>query len=526
MIDLTPLQVFGLIANLISMSMAGGLVFAVLVQPRRELTNYMFSIFSVIMGLWGLTAILVMLPPAWLQIEDVVMFRLRLSAVGLLVITYYFFVITFIQPDGVAVRIITLIGVLAILFSLGVIWSGQMFVIPNALMDENGLRPDFSTLGYIAFGFSIIYVGITFWLIISSGKPQAKLLRGPTILIVLSYISQAFNEPLIQSADTFLITLATVWIAWAVLRYQVFNPLNELNVELRTANRDLQQVINDLAAEKTRAEALNVELRAANNYKSEFLANMSHELRTPLNSIIGYSELLRQGIYGTLTDKQSDRLEKIHRNGTQLLELISDILDLNKIEAGKMRLDLETFEFSPLLNTVVDKYRDKAHSKNLALEIDLAELLAPLYADPKRIRQILDNLIDNAIKFTKIGAIRVEARMVKVNKGIASGFNLPTIGWLRDGEWIVFNVSDSGIGIEPENQARIFDEFAQVDGSHTREYGGTGLGLAIAKKLTEMHDGTIWVKSRLNEGSTFFVAIPTDVKERELALNKTIENPL
>jgi signal transduction histidine kinase len=293
--------------------------------------------------------------------------------------------------------------------------------------------------------------------------------------------------------------------------------LNDLNAEMRIANRGLQQVINDLAAEKTRTETLNVELRASNTYKSEFLANMSHELRTPLNSIIGYSDLLRQGIYGELGEKQLDRLEKIYRNGVHLLRVISDILDLNKIDSGKLLLDTEFLDFAKLVSTLQTDYEPKAAAKGLTLTVSLAENIPRLYADPKRIHQVIDNLLDNAVKFTKEGEIKLEARMVNVAKGISSGFSLPTIGWLRDGQWVVFNVTDSGIGIAPEDQARIFDEFSQVDGSHTREFGGTGLGLAISRKLIEMHDGTIWVKSRAGEGSTFFVALPADLKEGENA---------
>ncbi|MBC8170948.1 MAG: hypothetical protein H7X77_04735, partial [Anaerolineae bacterium] len=492
--NLSLFQTFTLIANILSMSMAGGLAFSVLVQPKRGINNYLFAVFSIAMGLWALTSLLINTPPGWANISGVVLLQVRVTVMGMVVLTYFFFVIAFIKPAGLVVRVATVLAIVVGIFVLVVIWTGGMYVDPNAVALLNGTRPAFTTLGYLSLGTAVSYLFLTFWLILSSGKPHARLLRLPTMLLLLAYASLVPETTIFASFDTFLIAIAAVWIGWAVMRHQVFNPLNELNAEMRTANRDLQQVINDLAAEKSRAEALNTDLRAANTYKSEFLANMSHELRTPLNSIIGYSELLRQGVYGELNPKQGDRLEKIHRNGAQLLELISDILDLNKLESGKLRLDIEFFEFAPLVEEALEKYQPGVLEKNLQTELLLPPNLPKLYGDPRRIHQVLDNLIDNAVKFTREGSIKIEARTVIITKGVITysdppDFNLPTVGWLRDGQWMIFNVTDTGIGIVPENQARIFDEFAQVDGSRTREFGGTGLGLAISQRLITLHSG-------------------------------------
>lgn len=529
MSNLSFFQTLTLIANVLSMSMAGGLAFSVLVQPKRRLNNYLFAVFSIAMGLWALTSLLINTPPGWASISEVILLRARVTVMGMVVLTYFLFVVAFIKPEGVVVRIATALAFVVAAFVLVVIWTGGMYVDPNAVALQDGTRPEFTVIGYLALGAAISYLFLTFWLILSSGKPHAKLLRLPTILMVLAYASLVPETTVFASFDTFLIAVAAVWIGWAVMRHQVFNPLNELNAEMRIANRDLQQVINDLAAEKSRAEALNADLRAANTYKSEFLANMSHELRTPLNSIIGYSELLRQGVYGELNPKQGDRLEKIHRNGSQLLELISDILDLNKLDSGKLKLDIESFDLAPLVEDALEKYQPKIEEKSLQVEIALPAELPKLYGDPKRIHQVLDNLIDNAVKFTRAGSVKVEARTVIITKGLVTrsepdDFSLPTIGWLRDGAWVVFNITDTGIGIAPENQARIFDEFAQVDGSHTREFGGTGLGLAISKRLITLHDGVIWVKSRLEAGSTFFVALPIDVKETDILSQPSAQN--
>ncbi|HEX2621460.1 MAG TPA: histidine kinase dimerization/phospho-acceptor domain-containing protein, partial [Phototrophicaceae bacterium] len=466
---LSVFQTLTLIANLLSLALAGGLAFSVLVQPRRRINTYLFVAFSVTMGLWALASILINTPPGWFDFSTLTRLNLRITVMGLLVLTYFLFVIAFIRPTGIAVQIAVVLAGLISLFALGMIWSGQMY--HPITQDEltSGISPAFTTTGYFIMLAAVGYLVLSFWLLLSSPRPHARLLRIPTVLLILACASLLLTNGFFAGLDTFVITVAAVWTGRVVLRHQIFNPLNELNDELRIANRDLQQVASDLAAEKSRAEELNTELRAANADKSEFLSNMSHELRTPLNSIIGYSELLSQGIYGELNPKQADRLEKIHRNGTQLLEIISDILDLNKLDAGKLKLDIEDFDFAAMTHDVLDKYQNQAESKHLQVQITIPSDLGQIYGDPKRIFQVLDNLVDNAIKFTREGSVTIEARTVTITRGIVaasepSGFNLPTIGWLRDGQWVIFNVTDTGIGIAPENQGRIFDEFAQVDG--------------------------------------------------------------
>jgi signal transduction histidine kinase len=523
--SLSIFQALSIVANLLSLSMAGGLAFAVLVQPHRNSNKYFFAFFCLVMGCWAITALLINMPIESLQLSGVTLLRLHASVLGTLALSYYFFVVAFIKPQGQVVRVFSVAGVFILLFALGIIWSGQFYLDANALPVQTGTRPALTPLGYLLFGAAVGGFALSFWLILSSDKPHAKLLRVPTLLLISAYAATIPSTTVLSSLDAFLILSAALWMGWAVMRHQVFNPLHDLNTELRTANRDLQQVVSDLAQEKARAEALNTELRDANNYKSEFLANMSHELRTPLNSIIGYSELLRKGTYGGLNEKQSDRLEKIHRNGIQLLDLISNILDLNKIEAGKMRLESYFFDLKALVDEVSLQHREIAEMKGLSFRIDIPASTPRLYADPKRIQQVLDNLLDNAVKFTSKGEVCVGARAITVHQGVISnsteeGFKLPTIGWLRDGEWVVVNFTDTGIGIAPEDQARIFEEFWQVDQSHTREYSGTGLGLTIAKKLVLMHEGAIWVKSRLETGSTFYLALPADVREAEMPVTK------
>jgi len=253
--------------------------------------------------------------------------------------------------------------------------------------------------------------------------------------------------------------------------------------EVETARAELQQ----------RAEALeeaNVRLQELDRLKDQFLANMSHELRTPLNSIIGFSEVLIDGLVGEMTSEQKECLENVRSSGHHLLALISDILDISKIEAGRMELEPATFDVAELLAEVQATITPLIEKKSQVLKIEQAEGLPPLTADRFRVKQILLNLLSNAYKFTLVeGHITLSCR-------------------LADQTTMLFSVADTGIGIKPEDQEIIFEEFRQVDGSAAREMTGTGLGLAISKRLVEMHGGRIWVESEYGHGATFSLLLP------------------
>ena len=235
----------------------------------------------------------------------------------------------------------------------------------------------------------------------------------------------------------------------------------------------------------------------ANKAKSQFLANMSHELRTPLNAVIGYSEMLQEeaedlGIPAILPD-----LEKIHTAGRSLLGLVNDVLDLSKIEAGKMDLYLETFELAAMIGEVTTTVAPLLQRKDNTLELRLPPNIGTMHADLTKVRQVLFNLLGNAAKFTDHGTVAL---------GIERE--------IRDGrEWLAFRVSDSGIGMSVEQQGRLFQAFSQADASTTRKFGGTGLGLAITGRLCEMMGGEIVVESELDRGSTFTVHLPAEMAE-------------
>jgi signal transduction histidine kinase len=239
------------------------------------------------------------------------------------------------------------------------------------------------------------------------------------------------------------------------------------------------------------------QLALASRYKSEFLANMSHELRTPLNAIIGYSEMLQEETEALGYADFIPDLQKISAAGKHLLALINDILDLSKIEAGRMALFLETFDIATMLRDVVTTVQPLVEKNANTLVVQCADNLGTMRADLTKVRQALFNLLSNACKFTKQGTVRLEAAR-------AAGDGM---------ERVSFRVRDTGIGITPEQMGKLFQAFSQAEASTTRQYGGTGLGLAITRKFCQMMGGDVTVESEVGKGSTFTIELPTGVTE-------------
>jgi PAS domain S-box-containing protein len=258
----------------------------------------------------------------------------------------------------------------------------------------------------------------------------------------------------------------------------------------------------------------NVELEGASRTKSEFLANMSHELRTPLNAIIGFSEVLRDGLIGELTHQQRAFIGDIFSSGKHLLSLINDILDLSKVEAGKMMLDLEPVHLSSLFVNSLSIIREKAATRHIRLTMDAPEDLGATQADSRKVKQIVYNLLSNAVKFTGEGgdvmlrASRVPRGEVGRPSGPWRGRSSPSTVADDFAEFLKISITDSGIGISPEGLERLFKPFSQIDSGLARKFEGTGLGLAMVKLLAELHGGTVAVESSVGVGSCFTVWLP------------------
>jgi signal transduction histidine kinase len=248
------------------------------------------------------------------------------------------------------------------------------------------------------------------------------------------------------------------------------------------------RLFNELQTRSDELEQKSRQLEAASQHKSEFLANMSHELRTPLNAVLGFSEVLNERLFGELNEKQADYLKDIHASGQHLLSLINDILDLSKIEAGRMELELTDFDLPSAIDNALMLVRERAGRRCIALHQATDDRLGQIRGDERKIKQVILNLLSNAIKFTP-DAGRIDVRATALDGSVE------------------VSVNDTGIGIAPEDQQLIFEEFRQV-GTAAKTVEGTGLGLALSRKFIELHGGRIWVKSQVGAGSTFTFTIP------------------
>jgi len=300
---------------------------------------------------------------------------------------------------------------------------------------------------------------------------------GRLVGLLVALPSDAFTSAQMDSLE-----LALPNLAIACERESAHQHTRRLATEVRRTAQYLEQQSDELSR-------LNEELAKANQLKSDFLANMSHELRTPLNSIIGFSDMLLTENVGTLTPMQRDFVETVARNGRHLLALISELLDLSKIEAGQLRLTLEQLDLRDLLREAAENVRAQIEQRRHRLDLDLPEEPLRVTADRLRVRQVLLNLLSNAIKFTPEGG------------------RLRIVGRAENGGARV-EVSDTGIGIAPTDQPKLFREFVQLDASASRQYEGTGLGLALCLRLVELHGGRIGVESDLGRGSTFWFTLP------------------
>jgi signal transduction histidine kinase len=268
----------------------------------------------------------------------------------------------------------------------------------------------------------------------------------------------------------------------------------ELAENMNRMSRELQRLDANQRRGAAELQSLNEQLARASHAKSEFLASMSHELRTPLNAILGFTELMLDNLYGEVPETLRDPLVDVQTNARHLLRLINDVLDLSKIEAGRMELAPTEYAVADVIETVRASLRSLAAEKGLDFVVSVPPDLPAAYGDSKRITQCLLNLAGNAIKFTSRGRVEIAASL--------------------DGERLRYQVTDTGIGIPKDQLENVFAEFRQVDATVTREYGGTGLGLSITKKFVELHGGRIWAESEPGRGSTFSFEVPLRVGER------------
>jgi adenylate cyclase len=277
-------------------------------------------------------------------------------------------------------------------------------------------------------------------------------------------------------------------------------PFSEKQIELVSTFADQAAIAIENVRLFDEIQDKNRQLAEASEHKSQFVSSVSHELRTPLNAIIGLTDMLVTNAARFGTDKAKEPLQRVHRAGTHLLGLINQVLDLSKIEAGKLELNPQTVQLAPLINEVIGTAGQLAEQNKNRLVVEAQENLGALTVDPMRLRQILLNLLSNACKFTKAGEVKLAAR--KVSNGSS---------------FVEFAISDTGIGMTSEQQAKLFEEFSQADATTAQKFGGTGLGLAITRNLARMMGGDVTVTSEVGKGSVFTVRLPVDVDAHRLS---------
>jgi signal transduction histidine kinase len=325
------------------------------------------------------------------------------------------------------------------------------------------------------------------------------------VLDIQSDLADAFTHD-----DLMVLQTRADQIPVALRNARLYDTVHRELVERRRAEEELLRANQEISAARQQAEA-------ANRAKSAFLANMSHELRTPLNAIIGYSEMLQELAEDVDQPEFRPDLTKIQTAGKHLLALINDILDLSKIEAGKMELYIEPFDIATLVHEVINTAQPLAVRRANTIVVDLADNLGTMHADLTKVRQSLLNLLSNACKFTDGGVVALRVWAVDDGAWILAGDQGEATS-VPDGNatframpTIFFAVTDTGIGLEPEQLEKLFQPFTQADTSTTRKYGGTGLGLAITRRFCQLMGGDVMVQSMVGQGSTFTICLPLEV---------------
>ncbi len=361
-------------------------------------------------------------------------------------------------------------------------WDGR-FLSPVGVLDGEGvlLNADREPGTFVPNEFPAVYE------VVDSRETAHIDFRGRKDSLMLSFTA-GLKSPLVEAYAVRLAVREAVFGVLMVGRQEGQPPIDEkVRETIRTAGINISVAL-ETAGLYQDAQGTAEKLKEVDRLKSEFLANMSHELRTPLNSIIGFSRVILKGIDGPLTDMQKTDLTAIFESGTQLLNLINDILDISKIEAGKMEFAFEPTDLKELIKSVLLVSKALVKDKNVELLADVPPELPSVLADTRRVRQVITNLMSNAAKFTEQGYIKISATY--------------------DNYQVIVSVQDTGIGIPQHRFAAVFERFEQVDSSSTRKYGGTGIGMPLSLEFIKAHGGDLWLDSKVGEGSTFFFSLP------------------
>ena len=463
-----PATLISLTANVTLAISGAALVLLVLWQDARRRGNQYFALCMAFFALYGAFNCPMQVAQIY-DLDPVPLLKLLTTLYIGGIVLLFNYVLAFAELPRHFRRIQIAISLLLSAVFIALIWTGHIYGQFRPLT-AGGYRYSLTPVGLVGIGVVMLYLLSMVAVVYHQRSPLARDLSVPILLLVLGVLVFSATAKLREfSLNAVAVTVAVVMLGRIMIRHQVFKPLADLNNALALKNEELVE---------------------ATRQKAQFLASMSHELRTPLNSSLGYTEMVGSGTYGDLTELQKDRLQKVMRNGRMLLQLINDVLDLSKIEAGRLDLKFTQVPTVELLDGLLQEYEPRALEKGLSLVRGYGRLPA-LDADEIRVRQILENLLSNALKFTEHGVVIVRGHFDSVR------------------QQVVLSVTDTGPGIDPALQEHIFDAFRPVEGPVPRLYGGTGLGLALARRLTEMHGGSLWFETVVGQGTTFHVALPS-----------------
>lgn len=494
--NIPTISIIAMMFSALSMIVSLAMLFLVLWQAPRERDNQLMAAYMFVIVFWGLNAFMLRVSPLIGYDPTPYFYGIALS-IGFVGLTLFALVSHYAGRWRRWYALpVMLLGLAYYVVMIPLLFRGSLYSMVS-LTETGRLLYTFEPLGWLTFGVSYAFYVASMVILWRYRKTRARYLLSGGIVITFGVFTSI--TPLSQVSFAIASAgISSVLFARAILQENLFNPMVRLNEEMSSANQQLQALAEEL-------RVANIQLTEVSRLKSHFLANMSHELRTPLNSIIGYTEMLNEGIYGPLTDKQRDRLDRVTRNGQHLLQLINDILDLSKIEAGRMELAVEPVDLNDVLNECMATFEPLAQKKTLEMIREIPDELPKILVDRGRMVQVLMNLISNAVKFTQAGAVTVRVRPITMSQVLDFPIQLQAG---KSGPWVLVTVEDTGLGIAPEDQQIIFDEFRQADGSPTRQYEGTGLGLSITRRLVEMMGGYIWLTSTQGQGSTFHVLVP------------------
>ena len=443
----------------------------VLWQDRRRRSNQYFALCMMLFAVHGAVS------AAWrvaqqANLEPKLTLYTLISFYVVGIVLLFNFVLSFAGLPRQFRRIERGISFPLIIVFLVLLWSDTIFTDFEPLAGgsyHHAVTPIGQVWAFIGGGYILAILRIVHRHTPAQGRDFALpllLFAGGLVGFLLSHVLREIPF------NVLMVTVGIVLLGRVVLKYQVFQPLDDLNEELTLRNDELIE---------------------ASRKKSQFLASVSHELRTPLNSILGYTELVGNGLYGPLNETQTDRLQKINRNGYLLLALINDVLALSRLEAGRFDVNPKTINVIALLDGLITEFEPQANAKNLGLVRGYGNLPA-IRADEDTLRDILRNLIDNALKFTQVGAAIIRGH------------------YDEERHQVVISVTDTGPGIDPDRHDQLFDVYLQAENLRIREHGGTGLGLAITYRLAELNGGHLWFESIVGQGTTFYLAIPAAEK--------------